>query len=59
MNDEQRERQPQLEAGPYTQLPEPISSDDLVTSKSTTYPNSEDDGEYDRQEAFLRSYGAG
>lgn len=59
MNNEQTEQQPESEPGPYTRLPEPISPDDLVTTQSTTIPSDDGDGEYDRQEAFLRSYGAG
>ncbi|MBA3338718.1 MAG: hypothetical protein H0T54_03035 [Geodermatophilaceae bacterium] len=59
MDNDQTAQQPDSGSGPYTVLPEPVSPDDLVTSQSTTHPSVEDAGEYDRQEAFLRSYGAG
>lgn len=46
-------------SGPYTTLPDPIDPEDLITSMSTTEPSLADTGEYDQQEAFLRTYGAG
>lgn len=59
MNNERTEQQPESGPGPYTRLPEPISPDDLITSQSTTFPSDDGDGEYDRQEVFLRTYGLG